>query len=77
MYRGYIYNISGDEMKISLRDRINNRRRDLLAIVMSGSFTVKEVAKKLGVSIYVVRDDVHTLDNVHWQDCILYYGERL
>jgi len=64
-------------MKISLRDKILNRRRELLAIVMSSKVTVKEVAEKLGVHVLTVRRDIHTMDNVHWQDCFLYYGERL
>ena len=64
-------------MKISMRDKILNRRRELLSLVMNGKVTVKEVAAKLNVHVRTVRLDIHAMDNIHWQDCFLYYGERL
>ena len=64
-------------MKITMRDKILNRRRELLSLVMGGKVTVKEVAAKLNVHVRTVRLDIHAMDNVHWQGCFLYYGERL
>jgi len=65
-------------MKISLRDRIKNRRRELLSIVMSGKFTTKDIAEKLGVHFRTVQSDVNAMDNVHWQDCFfILWGKTL
>ena len=64
-------------MKISLRDRILNRRREILTIVMSGKFTIKDIAEKLSVHRRTIISDVKAMDNVHWQDCFLYYGDIL
>ena len=62
---------------MSHREKVLARRDSITNIVKSGSFTLKEIAKKLKVSTETVRVDVHAIGGIHWQDCTLYYGERL
>ena len=62
---------------MSHREKVLARRAALLDIVKSGSFTVKQISKKLKVGVFTVRSDIHATDNIHWQDCTLYFGERL
>ena len=62
---------------MSHREKVLARRESILNIVKSGSFTVKEISKKLKVCTDTVRSDIHAIKGIHWQDCTLYYGERL
>ena len=59
------------------REKVLTRRAAILDIVKSGSFTVKEISKKIKASTDTVRKDIRAIDGIHWQDCTLYYGEKL
>jgi len=62
---------------MSNRKKILSRRESILDIVKSGSFTVKDISKKLKVSTQTVVNDVHAMDCINWKDCVLYYGVKL
>jgi DeoR/GlpR family transcriptional regulator of sugar metabolism len=49
----------------------------ILEQVQSGGCTVKKLSGLLGVSKKTICSDIHAIGHIHWQDDILYSGERL
>jgi len=62
---------------VSRRESVLARRLTILERVQSGGCTVKKLSELLGVSKKTICSDIHTIGDIHWQDDVLYYGERL
>ena len=59
------------------REKTLHRRGFILSAVKAGGVTVKELAEQLGVTRATITRCIKDIGNIHWQDCTLYYGERL
>ena len=76
MYRGYIYNFSGDEM--NHREKILALRTTIELIVKnSANITRKYLADLFGLSRSCIDTVIRGMNDIHQQDSFLYYGERL
>lgn len=59
------------------REKVLARREFILEAVKAGGATVKVLSEKLKVSVFTVKQCIHSIGDIHWQDDVLYYGERL
>ena len=76
MCRGYIYNIGGDEM--NHREKVLAIRNAIELIVKgSADITSKYLAELFNLSVRSINRMIVDMDNIHRQNDILYYGERL
>ena len=62
---------------MSHREKVLARRKIILETVKAGGATVKELAAALKIGRQAIRSDIHAIDGIHWQDDVLYFGERL
>ena len=62
---------------MSKREEVLKRRVAILEAVKAGGATVKILSESLGVSRSTVCNYIRDIGNIHWQDDILYWGERL
>ena len=59
------------------REKVLARRKAILKAVKAGGATVKSIAKLTGDSTSTITKSIHDIGDIHWQDTVLYYGERL
>jgi hypothetical protein len=59
------------------REKVLARREFILETVKAGGATVKGLSKELKVSLFTVKQCIHDIGDIHWQDDVLYYGDLL
>ena len=62
---------------MNMREKVLARRLFILKAVQAGGTTVKKLSEAMGISKTTVKRHIHNIGNIHWQDDVLYYGERL
>jgi hypothetical protein len=72
-YSYYFYMVGN----MNQRERVLARHEFIVKAVKAGGATVKKLSEALGVSRSTIKVSIRTNSKIHWQDDVLYYGERL